>query len=627
MAQQAKVIESIRRLLRLLPQGYTRRFVFLLVAAVVVAFVETGAVGLIALFASAITNPQTLLGSELLARFVRFTGHFGGLTPQRLLMILGLAVIIAVVFKNGLRAALQYGQSNFVAFVSGYLGDRMLTGVMRMPYQWILRENSADLMSTVSWSGNSGAFLSYAFMASTEIVLLVCLTLALVAANPVVVLSSVLMLGAPAALILRVLRRRIDTTAKALAEHRHATNRHLVTALQGIKDVKAYGQEEAFCRAFRAESYAATSMQARMDIYACVPNWLLETVGFMLLFLATFLMYTLAGDSPLRVTGTIALLAVTAWRGLPAAIRVVTSVNNFRGYLPYVHHTLTHMEMIGEWAVGGHGDEAKRIRPAFERDLRAEGLGFRYEGSDAAVLEAVSFCVSKGETVGIVGESGAGKSTLMDLLMGLLAPTSGALCLDGKPLDEPGRRGLAEIIGYVPQFPYIYDATLAENVAFGVLRAEIDLARVEAACRQAAVHEFLVQLPEGYQTVLGERGVRLSGGQQQRVCIARALYRRPEVLIFDEATSSLDTKSEKQIQQTIMRLKGSVTMILVAHRLSTVEGCDRLVWVEDGRVRQVGSPVEVLPGYRAVLARHGQTDGQMDDQMDDQPDAAEAAQP
>ena len=239
------------------------------------------------------------------------------------------------------------------------------------------------------------------------------------------------------------------------------------------------------------------------------------------------------------------------------------------------------------------------------------------------MLEAVSFCVAKGETVGIVGESGAGKSTLMDLLMGLLTPTSGALCLDGQPLDDSGRRGLAEIIGYVPQFPYIYDATLAENVAFGVLRAEIDMARVEAACRQAAVHEFLVQLPEGYQTVLGERGVRLSGGQQQRVCIARALYRKPEVLIFDEATSSLDTKSEKQIQQTIMRLKGSVTMILVAHRLSTVEGCDRLVWIEDGRVRQIGSPDEVLPGYRAVLARHGQSDGQTDGPSE----AEEATQP
>jgi len=265
--------------------------------------------------------------------------------------------------------------------------------------------------------------------------------------------------------------------------------------------------------------------------------------------------------------------------------------------------------------------EQARLRPSFGQELRAEHLAFHYDGSDTAVLENVDFCVPKGETVGIVGESGAGKSTLMDLLMGLLTPTSGALCLDSHPLDEAGRRGLAEIIGYVPQFPYIYDATLAENIAFGVPSADIDMLRVEAACRQAAVHEFLAQLPEGYDTVLGERGIRLSGGQQQRVCIARALYRKPEVLIFDEATSSLDTKSEKQIQQTIMRLKGSVTMILVAHRLSTVEGCDRLVWIENGRVRQVGTPAEVLPGYRAVLAQHGDAEGQECRQGNRQEDA------
>jgi ABC-type multidrug transport system fused ATPase/permease subunit len=418
-----------------------------------------------------------------------------------------------------------------------------------------------------------------------------------------VVLSSALVLGLPAVLTIKLLRRRIDATATAIAEYRQAANRNLVTALQGIKDVKAYGQEDAFCRAYHQDAMRAHDMQARQEVLANMPNWILETLGFLLLCLASFLMYFSSGDSPLRVTGTLALLAVAAWRGLPASIRVVTSITNFRGYLPYVHHTLTNMERINTWAAAG-GGSLQRVRPNFTHDIQAADISFQYEGSDTPVLSAVSFHVTKGETLGIVGESGAGKSTLMDLLMGLLAPSQGALCLDGKPLDEVGRRGLAEIIGYVPQFPYIYDASLAENVAFGVPREEINQDRVAEACRLAAADEFLSQLPQGYETVLGERGVRLSGGQQQRICIARALYRKPEVLIFDEATSSLDTKSERQIQQTILRLKGQVTMILVAHRLSTVEGCDRLVWLEQGGVRKLGSPSEVLPDYRAVLARH-----------------------
>lgn len=605
MSNEPQVTQAIWRLLKLLPAGSPRRFLLLLLAAVGVGLVETGALGLIALFASAITNPQALLHSGLLARLLPGLARMEGLTPQFLLLLLGLGVVGAVIMKNGLRAVLLRAQSDFVARASGTLSVDMLSGVMRMPYRQMLKENSADLMNAVSWAPNSGTFLGHAFMASTEMVLLVFMAGAVLVVNPLVVLFSSLMLGMPAVIIMRFLRQRIDAAATALTRHRNDAYRSLMTALQGIKDVKAYGQEEAFCRRYQKDAEASFSMQARTELLMGMPSLLLESVGFMLLCFATFLMYFIAGDSPMRATGTVALLAVAAWRGLPASIRVVSSINGFRSLLPYVRQTLSYAERIANWGIPAHRAELLRIRPSFTREMCVEHLGFRYEGTDAAVLEDVSFHVAKGETVGIVGESGAGKSTLMDLLMGLLAPTSGALYLDERPLDDADRLGLAEIIGYVPQFPYIYDATLAENVAFGVAPAEIDLARVERACRLAAADEFLGQLPDGYTTVLGERGARLSGGQQQRVCIARALYRRPEVLIFDEATSSLDTKSEKQIQQTIMRLKGQVTMILVAHRLSTVEGCDRLVWIESGRVRRIGTPAEVLPEYRLSLAHAG----------------------
>jgi ABC-type multidrug transport system fused ATPase/permease subunit len=214
-------------------------------------------------------------------------------------------------------------------------------------------------------------------------------------------------------------------------------------------------------------------------------------------------------------------------------------------------------------------------------------------------LQNINFEISKGQTLGIIGTSGTGKSTLVDLLIGLLEPTQGEIRIDGQTLNHTRRSAWIEHIGYVPQSPYIYDGTLADNVAFGLTKAEIDLHRVRQCCQMAAM-DFVQDMPQGIETPIGERGVRLSGGQNQRVAIARALYHNPEVLIFDEATSSLDTASEKAIQKTIYSFKGKQTLIIIAHRLSTVENCDEVIWLEKGQIKIKGSPAGVLPYYRSV---------------------------
>ncbi|MBU1247254.1 MAG: ABC transporter ATP-binding protein/permease, partial [Proteobacteria bacterium] len=205
--------------------------------------------------------------------------------------------------------------------------------------------------------------------------------------------------------------------------------------------------------------------------------------------------------------------------------------------------------------------------------------------------------IYKGQSVGIIGVSGAGKSTLMDLIIGLLPPTSGTLLLDGRELDEPSRTAWMRHVGYVSQQPYVLDATLAQNIAFGIPEDDIDPVRLRECCELSAVNEFLEVLAEGLETWLGENGSRLSGGQQQRVCIARALYPNPDLLIFDEATSSLDNKNEAFIRETIQGLKGKQTMIIVAHRLSTVELCDTVIWLENGKLHQIGAPSKIIPNY------------------------------
>ena len=614
---------AVRSLLRRIPAHHRRVFWLVLAATLALALGETLTVGLMAMFASFIVAPEAVLSSGIFLKARALVPALAGVSTQQLIVGTGLVTLIIVTVKNTLRGLVFYRFTLLVSRISGHLEELVLSGILHMPYRWLLRRNSADFMTAIDWAQQSGAFLGSVLTTISEAALILFIFSAVVLTSPGSVLALMLFFVLPAFFLLRALRGRIAAASNALVDHKWSIYRHLVSTTQSLKDIKIYGKENFCCGVYNHEVQSIVRLNALQATLSAIPGWTLEFMAFAILMTVTCVMYYVLDYSSARVTGSIALIAVSAWRGLPAIIRIVNSMGAFRGQLVHVQRTLTRLDELALGQETRSGARETVPAPDFQDALSLRGINFRYSPEEEDVLHDVSFDVRKGETIGIVGESGAGKSTLMDLLIGLLSPTSGEMRLDGRALNGEGLRAWLRATGYVPQFPYIYDAPLAENVAFGVPRAEIDMARVEAACRQAAVHEFLVQLPEGYQTVLGERGVRLSGGQQQRVCIARALYRKPEVLIFDEATSSLDTKSEKQIQQTIMRLKGSVTMILVAHRLSTVEGCDRLVWIEDGRVRQIGSPDEVLPGYRAVLARHGQSDGQTDGPSE----AEEATQP
>jgi ABC-type bacteriocin/lantibiotic exporter with double-glycine peptidase domain len=261
--------------------------------------------------------------------------------------------------------------------------------------------------------------------------------------------------------------------------------------------------------------------------------------------------------------------------------------------LPYVHSVLSYLDEIPKSEI-----TYQPLRQGFHNELRLEKISFRYHGASRNALSDIDLTIRRGQTIGIIGASGAGKSTLVDVIIGLLPPSTGRILLDGKEMDGPSMRAWEALIGYVPQTPYIAPASLAENVAFGLRHSDIDYDKVLQCCRLAAMGDYLHQLPDGLNTFIGERGVKLSGGQRQRVAIARALYHDPEVIIFDEATSALDSRNEESIQKTIYSLKNKQTLIIIAHRLSTVEGCDEIIWLENGKIEMTGSASKVLERYR-----------------------------
>lgn len=590
--------QTSRWILQNLPTRRQGQFWILLAGMIILALAETIALGSIAIFASAVSDPEVVLRSKYIdwAR-IFLPGSFFA-SSQALIITLSLTVIILVSGKNILKGFIFYAIARFSTLVEVLIGERLLQGFLHLPYEWHLRRNTADLIYAIEWRKFLGRqFFLPLLKGISDTLMVITMLLALLFVQPMISLLVLTVLGGSSYFIYTSLRHKLDLNASKCREYEQAINRENTKAIHGIKDVKVAKTERVFLQDYLQNSYPFTRYFGWQQFFKESPVLLLESVGFIMLCGSICLMLLVMNVSAAIITGTIALLAVTAWRALPALNRIVKSLTTIRVALPYAASIREYFQEMQDHLP--NIDAEPKADLSFNEKITVHNLGFAYNKGTIQVLQNINFEILKGQTLGIIGTSGTGKSTLVDLLIGLLEPTQGEIKVDGQTLNHARRSAWIEHLGYVPQSPYIYDGTLADNVAFGLTESEIDHHRVWQCCKMAAM-DFVQDMPQGIETPIGERGVRLSGGQNQRVAIARALYHNPEVLIFDEATSSLDTASEKAIQKTIYSFKGEQTLIIIAHRLSTVEDCDEVIWLEKGQIKIKGSPAEVLPYYRSV---------------------------
>ncbi|MBQ3060493.1 MAG: ATP-binding cassette domain-containing protein [Desulfovibrio sp.] len=445
------------------------------------------------------------------------------------------------------------------------------------------------------WRSHLTSMLTCLLSMYAAVLTLLVLFFSLAGQEPMLTSMVVGIVGLTGFFLYRGIRSNVDKQATNAAQSTQQENRALMCATRGIRDVLIYGQQKVFLKAIVDAARKGVWPRTFNSLAPTMPTWVLEATGFTVVLAAISYLIFLEQAAMPRIAAALGLLLLTAWRVLPYANRVVGYQVTIRSLRPTVSAVLDMLEQLR--SRDSHPMPAPAEHFRLEQEISLQDVSFRYPGSETDSLQRITLRIPVGRKIGIIGPSGAGKSTLVGILSGLLRPASGKLLVDGQGLDPARAAAFARMVGYVPQSPFLFAGTLAENVAFSEWGKPWDAKRVRDACNKAAI-DFIDTHPKGLEQPIGENGAGLSGGQAQRVCIARALYARPRLLIFDEATSALDQANENSIQQTILALADEVTCIIIAHRLSTVEQCEHVLWMEKGRIVMCGTAADVLAAYR-----------------------------
>ena len=583
------MLETIRRCLQLIDANHKGRWVMLVAIALLVGLFELGAAVLIFVLLGLVAADGAPLSLPIIGDLRE---RFPNVEEPKLIGTLAVVMAVFFVARGGLYLFQSYLQNRVVHNAGTAMSTALLRNYLSMPYALHLRRNSAELIRNAYYSVLDVVMHALVPMVSlaSEGLLVLSILVALLVTAPQVTVLVVALLAPVTLLLARAVQPRMQKLGSLNQDAATESLKAIQQGLGGVREIKLLAREEHFESTFAMGRSRLASSLYRRALLQDVPRVAIETA--VMLFILAFLGMTVWREGSLGNTvAVLGLFAYSILRVLPSLNRILSHLNNLRFGLAAVENVYD--DFILSSARDRSSTDGAELR--FENALEVDHVHFRYPGADEDVLVDVSFSVRRGESIGIVGTTGSGKSTLVDVLLGLLTPTSGDVLVDGVSVIEnpqPWHRLLA----LVPQTVFLLDDSIRRNVAFGLPDPEIDDQAVADALRTAQLRSFVQGLPDGLDTTVGERGIRLSGGQRQRVAIARALYRKPAILFLDEGTSALDNETESQLVASLHDLKGGRTLFTVAHRLSTVAGCDRIIVLEEGRVADIG-------GYEDLIAR------------------------
>jgi ATP-binding cassette subfamily C protein len=596
------MISQLRKCLAFLSPGMRWRWAMLIPLAIIAAMMEGLGAAAVFFLIKIVSDPSRLPDLPVVSSlFLRLPWH----GEKAVVEILITAVALFYLAKNGLLGFVVYAQRTLVTESQAALARRMLQGYLALPYALHLRRNSAEMIRNIIDSAprvfERVLLPAVGILTEGLVILGVVAVLMATAPWPTVVAGGILFLFLAA--LLRLTRRHVSRWGTQEQRLRKETLQSVQQSLGGLKEIRVMGRERFFYERFSDLERALARITCLHETFASFPRLLMETT--FVLGMLLILSITARGGAGEDAVPLLGLCAYGGFRILPSINRILLHWNGIRFGAAVVDHLYDDMMLFERHRGDRSRSSGGEARP-FTGSIVLDGVQYVYDGSDSPALKDISLTVHRGESIGIVGPTGGGKSTLINIILGLLRPSRGRVTVDGR--DIFASLGLwQQKIGYVPQEIYLIDDSLRRNIAFGLSDEGIEEQKVRAAVGLAQLEEFLASLPLGLDTMTGERGVRLSGGERQRVAIARALYHDPELLIFDEATSALDNQTERELSRAIEALQGEKTLILIAHRLSTVRQCGRLIFLRNGRIEGEGTFGQLLESnreFRDMVARY-----------------------
>jgi len=545
-------------------------------------------IGAVLPFLAVLTSPERVFEHQASQSII----HILGLTsPNQLLLPLTIAFGLTAIIAGAMRLILLWASTRLSFATGSDLSISIYRRTLYQPYAVHVARNSSEIINGISGKASAiiySTIFPVLTLASSS-VMLAAILIALLSINPLIALVSFGSFGVLYTVIISITRARKILNSKHVARESTQVIKSLQEGLGGIRDVLIDGTQNTYCQIYRNADLQLRRAQGDNQYISQAPRFVLEALGMLLI---AVLAYVLAqqSDGIAKAIPILGALALGAQRLLPVMQQAYAGWSSIQGGQASLQDTLELLEQ----PLPDYADQPTVQPLPFERHIKLRQLSFSYSLQAPMVFNHLNLTIAKGSRVGFIGTTGSGKSTLLDILMGLLQVTQGSLEVDGQVILPSNNRAWQAHIAHVPQAIFLADSTIEENIAFGVPRDQIDPVRLRQAAMQAQIAESIESWPKQYQTFVGERGIRLSGGQRQRIGIARALYKQADVIIFDEATSALDNKTEQAVMHAIESLSKDLTLLIIAHRLTTLKNCTQIVELGNGTILRHGSYHDII---------------------------------
>ncbi|MGB4107904.1 MAG: ABC transporter ATP-binding protein [Alphaproteobacteria bacterium] len=582
-------MDMIQKLLGLLSRRERMQAFGLLALFLLMSLAEVIGIASILPFMSVLADPDSVTRNEWLKRGY---DYFGFSSASEYLFFIGICVLVILVLTNVIKAATRWATLYVTQTWGESLSRRLFEIYLGQPYRFFLDRNSSDIsknvLAEVQIISNS-VIMSFLELV-TRVVVSTVILLFLLAMDPVLALATGAILGGAYLGVFMIFKNALKKEAQRRNQAQAEKYRIVNEAIQGIKNIKLGGHEALYRQYFKAPAENYSISTARSSVMGEIPRYAMEAIAFGGILLMT--LYLLQSQQALnQALPMIALYTFAAYRLMPGLQGIYQSFTRMRFYKPALDTIRRELTLAATMQNPGPEDATME----FNRSLALKNAGFRYNENGRDILKNVNLEIPARSMTGIIGKTGAGKTTLVDIILGLLAPDTGEVLIDGLPVNAENRRAWQRNLSYVSQSIYLCDDTIAVNIAFGIRTSEIDMDKVRAAAKMASLSDFIEnELPKGYDTIIGENGIRLSGGQRQRVGIARALYLDRPVLVLDEATSALDPATEEEVINSIYALERKKTVFIISHKPELLARCDSILVVQGGNVTQQKPDAEKL---------------------------------